>query len=70
MTVGYWEPIATPSSHLEPPEPVEWFCDVCDKDSQDCGCGRCEACGERGEVRRYMVEDCDAWLCDPCQGAS
>lgn len=67
MTVGYWEPIATPSSHLEPPEPVEWSCPTCEQDSQDCPCGTCEACGERAEVRRYKVEDDEAWLCDECQ---
>ena len=64
----YWEPIATPGSHLEPPDPVEWSCHVCDKDSADCECGNCEACGDRGEVHRYTVEDCEAWLCDTCQG--
>lgn len=62
-----WETVRTPDRYLEPPEPVEWFCEICEKDSQDCGCGTCEACGERGEVRRYKVEDDEAWLCDKCQ---
>ena len=64
----YWEPIATPASHLEPPDPVEWTCDNCEQDSTDCECGTCEACGERTTVHRYKVEDCEAWLCDDCQG--
>lgn len=68
--MGYLEPVAVPDRYLEPPEPVEWFCGVCEQDSQDCGCGHCEACGERGEVSKYMVEDCEAWLCDECQEAS
>jgi hypothetical protein len=62
-----WETVRTPDRYLEPPEPAEWSCPVCEQDSQDCPCGTCEACGERDEVRKYKIEDDEAWLCDACQ---
>lgn len=67
----YLEPVRTPDRYLEPPEPEPWFCETCEEEYEAyCECGTCEACGERGDVRKYMVEDCEAWLCDACQEGS
>ena len=63
----YWEPIATPGSHLEPPDPVEWICDVCDLDEYDCECGTCEACGNGGEVTKMKSGDEILDLCGKCK---
>ena len=61
-------PKLTHSAALEPPEPKEWHCETCDEEYEAyCECGTCEACGERKEIHKYMVEDCEAWLCDECQ---
>lgn len=62
--MGYWEPIATPGSHLEPPDPVEWVCDVCEQDEQDCECHSCEECGEYGPATKISVDDEFWWVCD------
>lgn len=32
----YFEPIATPGSHLEPRDPV--YCELCDEYDDDCTC--------------------------------
>lgn len=66
--MGYLEPVAVPDRYLEPPDPEEWFCEVCEEEYEAyCTCGRCESCGERGNVRKYKVEDDVAWLCGACQ---
>ena len=41
-----WEPVPVPDRYLEPPEPEEEFCEVCEKDVDDCECEFCVDCDE------------------------
>ena len=66
MTVDYWEPIATPSSHLEPPDPDE-ICGDCEEWMDECICNepRCEDCNKVAD-RLITVDDCEGWVCNEC----
>lgn len=63
----YWEPIATPSSHLEPPEPEEEICDACERDMDVCDCGECDSCGNTGLTEQVESGDETLWLCENCR---
>jgi hypothetical protein len=61
--MSYWEPIATPSSHLEPPEAIEQWCEWCEKETTYCDCQTCEECGEHRPCIKVKIDDDSFWLC-------
>ena len=64
--MGYWEPIATPGSHMEPPDPEEEWCEICEEELIYCDCVSCESCGERGPWEKVQSESEMLYLCKPC----
>lgn len=65
--MNYWEPIATPGSHLEPPDPDE-YCDECEELMDDCTCAGplCVGCGAMA-TKEVRYEDVIEDFCDECE---
>lgn len=65
----YLEPVPVPDRYLEPVEPGEWICGVCDQEWSDCECLHCDECGERGETTEMTVDDDTFTICPKCAKA-
>ena len=63
----YWEPVRTPSSHLEPRESAPWVCDRCERDDAYCECEQCEGCHEYAKTETVQSGDEIMTLCKTCQ---